>query len=409
MILASLLALAAKPAVELRQTTRGYELLRNGRPYTIKGVGGSGSLDLLAACGGNSVRTWGAEQAPATLDAAQKRGLTVALGVWLGHRSSFDYNDPAQVKRQFDAVQATILKHRSHPALLVWGLGNEMEEGGNDTPALWRAVDDLHAMAREEDPNHPAMTVVADVSQEKIDRIKRYAPHLQVLGINSYGGATSLPQRLKAYGWTKPYVLTEFGPTGPWEARKTPWGAAPEPDSGAKALWYRKSYLSAVAGNRGQCLGAYAFLWGDKQEETPTWFGMLLPTGERTQAVDEMSRFWTGKPRPNQAPRIRSFAFDLAGREVKASSEGVAKVEAADPDRDPLAYAWEVRRESSRKGYAGEGEERPGVVESPVAAMHGASVRFALPARPGPYRLYLTIRDGKGNAATANAPFAVLP
>ena len=395
------------PAVDVRETTGGYRLYRNGAPYFVKGVGGSARLDDLVACGGNSIRGWGAERAGADLDAAARRGLTMTVGVWLGHRSYFDYGDPAQVKKQLESVRATLLRHRAHPALLMWGLGNEMEVDGNDTPALWKAIDDLHAMARTVDPRHPAMTVVADVSREKIERIKRYAPHLAILGINSYGGATSLPERLRAYGWTKPYVLTEFGPTGPWEAKKTAWGAAPEPDSRAKALRYRESYLAAVERNRRQCLGSYAFLWGDKQEETPTWFGMFLPTGERTQAVDEMASLWTGRARGNRAPVVKSFACDLLGQEARPGATGEATVGADDPDGDPLAYEWRILRESSSKGYAGEGEAKPGVVDNPVSKERGPRVRFAVPQAPGAYRLYLTVRDGKGNAGTANAPFAV--
>jgi len=32
---------------------------------------------------------------------------------------------------------------------------------------------------------------------------------------------------------------------------------------------------------------------------------------------------------------------------------------------------------------------------------------FAAPRGPGKYRLYLTVRDGKGHAGTANVPFRV--
>ncbi|NLD69661.1 MAG: hypothetical protein GX644_12715, partial [Limnobacter sp.] len=36
-----------------------------------------------------------------------------------------------------------------------------------------------------------------------------------------------------------------------------------------------------------------------------------------------------------------------------------------------------------------------------------ASVRFVGPAQPGAYRLFMTIRDRNGKAATANLPFLV--
>src|SRR5438132_9525387 len=47
--------------VSLAKTEKGWELLRNGSPYFVKGAGGDGSCELLAKLGGNSIRTWGTE------------------------------------------------------------------------------------------------------------------------------------------------------------------------------------------------------------------------------------------------------------------------------------------------------------------------------------------------------------
>src|SRR4051812_40890708 len=71
--------------VRVAEEGGGYKLLRDGRPYFIKGAGGSGPLDALARAGGNSVRTWGADKAGEVLDEAQRHGLTVTVGIWLGH------------------------------------------------------------------------------------------------------------------------------------------------------------------------------------------------------------------------------------------------------------------------------------------------------------------------------------
>src|SRR4051794_36324041 len=75
-----------------------WALLRDGKPYFIKGAGGEKFKPLLAELGGNSIRTWGADHLDATLDEAQKLGLSVTVGIWLGHeRQGFDYNDTAKV------------------------------------------------------------------------------------------------------------------------------------------------------------------------------------------------------------------------------------------------------------------------------------------------------------------------
>jgi hypothetical protein len=266
-----------------------FRLLRNGQPYWIQGAGGDGSMRALAGAGANSVRTWGAEKAQAVLDEAERLGLTVTLGCWLGHeRHGFTYTDADQVSTQYEKVRETILRFKDHPGLLMWGIGNEMEGDGKNA-AIWSAVNNLACLAKKLDPNHPTMTVIADVAEDKVKNVHRLCPDIDVLGINSYGGIVTVPERYKKAGGRKPYVVTEFGPPGQWEIEKTRWNAAPELTSGDKAEVYRRAYATAIESQKGFCLGSYAFLWGVKQEATATWFGLLLPDGSRTAAVDVLT------------------------------------------------------------------------------------------------------------------------
>ncbi len=71
--------------VEIRTTPQGYALYRDGKPYFIQGAGGTGSLSLLKERGGNSVRTWGVDNLDKLLDEAESLGMTVTVGIWLGH------------------------------------------------------------------------------------------------------------------------------------------------------------------------------------------------------------------------------------------------------------------------------------------------------------------------------------
>src|SRR5262249_21167310 len=104
----------AKPAVvRLVKNDDGWQLLRNGEPYFIKGVGGGGSRKALVAAGGNSLRTWGAENLQPVLDEAQQLGLSVAVGIWLGHeRHGFNWNDADQVAAQYEMVRTTVLRYK---------------------------------------------------------------------------------------------------------------------------------------------------------------------------------------------------------------------------------------------------------------------------------------------------------
>src|SRR6516165_2880256 len=73
--------------VKVVKTAAGWRLLRGGEPYFIKGAGGDGSKAELARAGGNSIRTWSVDgDTPRVLDEARRLGLTVTLGIWLGHR-----------------------------------------------------------------------------------------------------------------------------------------------------------------------------------------------------------------------------------------------------------------------------------------------------------------------------------
>lgn len=378
--------------VMIRRGPQGWELTRGGKPYHVRGAGGSSSLELLVASGGNSIRTWGADEAGGMLDKCQGLGLTLTLGIWLGHKEhGFKYLDPKALATQFDQIAGHVSRYKDHPALLFWALGNEMEVGLSETEseALWKHVELAAQYIHKIDPNHPVMTVVAEINDTKLAQIKRFAPSIDVLGINAYGGAASLPERLKKGGWTKPYIVTEFGPLGPWEAKKTSWGAPQEASSTEKALRYAETYAKAVAGQKGFSLGSYVFLWGDKLEGTPTWFGMFLPrTGEKLGMVDVMTRAWSGKPPANRCPEITSFTGSVDEKRVTVTTR------ATDPDGDLLRVRYELRRENNQWLT-----ELPGSVGKPFT--------LALPKEPGAYRLFVYVRDGKGGAATANFPFQV--
>jgi hypothetical protein len=399
---------AAEPSVvRIDRDQAGFRLVRNGRPYVIKGAGGDGSMKLLVEKGGNSVRTWGADRAGAILDEAERLGITVTVGIWLGHeRHGFDYSDGEQVAKQYEAARATILRFKDHPALLMWGIGNEMEgeEKGNKG-AIWSAVNNIAATAKALDPNHPTMTVIAELGSEKVKSIHRLCPAIDIVGINSYGGASTLPKRYREAGGKKPYVLSEFGPRGQWESEKTQWGAAIEETSTAKAERYRVAYEKAVAGSGGLCLGSYAFLWGHKQEATATWFSLFLADGSRTGAVDVLTEMWTGKRPANGCPAIRRLTIEGRDR-VAPGARLVATLDAADPDRDPLTVRWVLQKEGAY-GSGGDAEAEPPSIPAAVAKSTDGRAELIMPRDGGPYRLFAYVHDDHGGVATANLPLFV--
>jgi len=116
---------------EVIKTAAGWELRRGGQPFFVKGVGrgrgGFGSLKHLVEIGGNTVREWAvAPETPGQLDEAARLGVAMCVGLWLGRpKHGFNYADPQVVARQLAAARADVLRFKDHPAVLMWGLGNE--------------------------------------------------------------------------------------------------------------------------------------------------------------------------------------------------------------------------------------------------------------------------------------------
>jgi len=379
-------------------------LLRGGKPYFIRGAGGDAPLEQLAAAGANSLRTWGADDLDARLEEAHALGLSVTVGIWLGHeRHGFDYNDEAQVAEQMARARQAVLRYKDHPAVLIWGIGNEMEgfESG-DNPAIWKAVNDVAAMVKRLDPKHPTMTVTAEIGGARIERVNKVSA-IDIHGINSYGGALTLAERYRAGAGTKPIILTEFGPPGTWEVPKSPWGAPYELTSTEKAAFYRRSYEKSVRGAPGLALGSYVFVWGYKVEGTATWYGMVLPDGSRLGQVDVMTELWSGKPPTDRAPTIEPLVVD-GEPEVKPGDKIRVRAVIADPEGGTIRARWVLRPESGEYMTGGDFRPMPPEVEGAVleGRTDGALVR--MPPEPGPYRLYLYAYDEAGNAGTANVP-----
>ena len=354
------------------------------------------------------MRIWSADGAGEILDEAHRLGLTVTLGIWLGHeRHGFDYRDAKQVKSQLQKARETVLAYRDHPALLLWGIGNEMEgfESGDD-PVIWKAVNDVAAMVKQLDPHHPTMTVTSEVGGARIEFVHERSPAIDIHGINSYGGAQTVAERLRDGGATKPFVITEFGPVGPWEMPTTDWGAPYEQTSTQKADFYRQSYEKAVLEPRGQSLGAYAFLWGHKMEATATWFGMFLDDGAKLGAVDVMSEFWSGEPPDNLAPTIEPLVTN-GDPALEPGAILTASTRAGDPDGDEVTVTWALRPESGDYLTGGDFRRALPDIEGAVLESTNAEATIRMPEEPGAYRLFAYVRDEAGNAATANVPLLV--
>ena len=408
---AALPLLAQAPAtpsvVKIAKKGDGYQILRNGQPYFIKGAGGDGSKTDLKAAGANSWRTWGIDKnLDDQLAEAQKLGMTVTVGIWLGHKEhGFSYDDPAAVAAQKETARKAILRYKDSPALLTWAIGNEMEQGQGDDVAVWNAIEDIAKMAHELDPNHPTMTVVAEIGGNTVKYVNALCPDIDILGINSYGGGPSVGDRYKAAGGVKPFEITEFGPPGTWESGKNAWGVVPELTSTEKADRYRDTYQKTILGSP-LCLGSYAFAWGNKQEATATWYGLRLPDGSKLGAVDTLTELWSGREPAALCPVIRTLAVDGPGQVAPGATVKVT-LDAADPQNDPLKTTWVLQADPANYNTGGDGQAVPPTFPEAIVTSDTKSATLKMPASGGAYRLYAYVHDSHGGAAVGNVSLDV--
>jgi hypothetical protein len=407
--------MTAIPVVVSQQNGQ-YVLLRGGEPYPVRGAGLEfADLSVFASHGGNSIRTWRTDNPGSTglqlLDEALRHGITVALCIEIGReRHGFDYDDEEAVAEQLEYARGEVLKYKDHPALLTWVIGNEPNLNFKN-PRVFDAINDISLMIHELDPNHPTTTALAGFNAELAELAETRMPDLDFLSIQMYGDIVNLPRYIEETGFDKPYFVTEWGAIGHWEVRKTAWGAPVEQNSSDKAANYLKSYQVAIASNPQQVMGSYVFLWGQKQERTPTWYGMFLEDGTETETIDVMHYIWTGAWPDNRSPQIVNMFFDskTSAQDIVVEANGryEATVAARDPDDDQLRYRWEIMAESEATQEGGDREERPMVLEGLIESSDSDKVVVKTPGQPGAYRLFVYVHDGRGHAGHANIPFLV--
>ena len=86
-----------------------------------------------------------------------------------------------QVQNQLSLLTDFVNTYKSRSALLLWGIGNEVETAPNtDITFACQIIDEAAKLVRQLDPNHPTMTVFAEIGDNKASTLKSSAPNIQV-------------------------------------------------------------------------------------------------------------------------------------------------------------------------------------------------------------------------------------
>lgn len=391
-----------------------YELLINGVSTYIKGVGGTNRIELATGNGANAFRTWGGnvESIRKDLEMARVNNMYVMQGIGLTQDSAKYYDDAYKNKLR-EEVRILAETFKDDPNIFAWGIGNEINLHNANIGAAWSFVEELAQLIKSIDKKHLVSTVISH-DQSALDSIAQYAPTLDFVGINSYGPIGEVGSIVGKSAYEGPFMITEWGPTGWWETTKTEWGAPIEQTSEEKRIVYEDRYNKNILNNK-RCMGSFVFLWGQKEERTPTWFSMFVENGveglplkgEKTPMVEAMQRVWTGEEPSQTAPVVKQLAINGSTFNVHiAPGKAIeADVTVKDRENDKLTYVWEILKEATITATGGAYEPRPDRVGKVVVT--DTNTYATTIKEPGCYRLYIYVLDNTGFASTANIPFQV--
>lgn len=400
-----------------QQSAGKWELLVDGKPFAIKGVtfGFNDQPERfdslfqdLQFLGVNSIRTWGTDAHTAKLlDVAHQYGIKVMVGIWMRHGrpgmeddDRFDYlEDTAGMNMMYKSAIETVEQFKAHPAVLSWGVGNEVylnlaTDAEKEAYSIF--LESVCSTIKSIDPDHPITSVEAWTFG--LDWWQKYVPSVDIYGLNSYGrGADLLQAELTKRGIDKPYIVTEFGVTGEWDAPTDQNGVKTEPSDDQK-------YDAIVTGFRDwiepkpACLGVFVFHYSNGTDFGASWLLTHFNGLKRSQywAIREA---FTGQKPMAEFPKI--VRFQLPDTLFNSGSWVPVDLQLSDAAQGKLTINFYYnQRTGSRKRR---NQLNP-------LAFRGDPTKgydIQLPQENGAVKIYVTVQDTNGNLGIATTSIQV--
>lgn len=306
--------------VSVAASPDGYTYLVDGRRETVRGMGynamlGQRSEDERAALlsrdfammrrvGINTVLGWDRATFDRTLlDVAEASGLGVIMHFELG--KGWNYADPALQEQLLGEIGDWVIANRDHPALRMWGVGNEvlLTTGDEESRAFAQFYVRVYQTVRRLDPRHPLVYREAEDVRVPYFRDAFAAAGVQpegfVFGMNFY--TPRIEEALAQWpehGFPVPVLVSEFAPAGIAPSQR------PE---GFREMWQR------VQAHDRLVLGAAPYVWTTVgPEAVDRLFGLTDGQGRPVDwALAELQRLYRGpeagdEPLPPPRPRADS-------------------------------------------------------------------------------------------------------
>jgi hypothetical protein len=291
--------------VELTGSGYHYTYTVNGQPEVVRGMGYNPIYAALPAAervarydrdfaamrqaGVNTLIGWATEEFDTLLlDRAAAHGLGVILPYHLD--PELDYVNPGVQLAVAEDVMQWVERHRAHPALRMWGLGNEvlhklvypswMQVRGNPELETRAKVFALFYVAlidliHQADPGHPVIYRGAEDAylsrlREALNAGGTHRPWF-AYGVNIYTPRLAeVIERWPAQRLDAALLISEFAPGGA--------GPSDRP-AGYRELW------SLIRARPERVLGGAPYVWfSEGPEEVDRIFGLVDPAG---QPVDD--------------------------------------------------------------------------------------------------------------------------
>jgi hypothetical protein len=311
---------------------------------------------------------------------------------------SFDWvNDEAGKQKQMDAALTVVAKYKDHPAVLCWGIGNEVTLNIATEPekvAYAKYLQKICVEVKKLDPKHPVASVSAWTTDWQYWR--DYVPAIDLYGANVYGYSVyALPGELKRLNITKPFFLGEFGAMGEWEAKADANDVKGEPSDKEKYEIFANAWTGVKEKSGPQFIGGFMFNFGDELNFAGEWLNFFCGDAFRPSYWGARKAF-TGKDPVNYPPAIETFIIrdPLAAHPAKSWVD--ARVDATDKEGKSLKVTFYYNHR------VGSRQERDAVI--PLQSEPGSKPGFykiLLPDVEGGIKLYAFVQDDYPNITVA--------
>ncbi len=407
-----------KAQTTINKNDYDWNLIVDGKPFEIKGVTFGYDNDVenyqtyfkdLKIIGVNTIRLWATnENTGKLLDVAHSYGIKVMIGIWMRHGrpgmeddDSFNYlEDKEGMEAMYNNAIETVEKYKNHPAVLTWGIGNEVYlniASDDEKEAYSKLLERICSKIKKLDTNHPITSVEAWTFG--LEWWQKFVPSIDIYGLNSYGpGAGFLASELEKRGIDKPYIITEFGVTGEWDIKEQQNGITVEPTD-------KQKYDAIVTGyhdwikNKPSCLGVYVFHYASNNNFISPWLlthynGMYRP---EYWAIREA---YTGRKPINNIPEIK--IFQLPDSKIKSETWVPVTLKVLDVEKENLEISFYYnQRTGSRK-------RRNQINALNYRGNLNDGYEIQLPKENGAIKVYINVKDTFNNLGIASTTIFVL-